>query len=144
MEELSDSLKYRKWYSPRCDSLISTDSKNWNSCEITEISASSLKLESSETYAIGEKLYFKLILYSGCSAFDMRVQAKIISKLQNFYEVQFTDIQKHHQIQLDEIIKSNAQKNNDNLNHHHKFEEGVYTFAFTPVHRSSVKLRKRV
>lgn len=142
MADFSERREYKRWYSPLCKALVSEDRTIWVQCDVSDISAGGLRFNGGKCFAIGQNIFFKLTIYSSCSEFTMSLKAQVMHSKELSHGVKFLDISKHQQIQLDEIITAAIGKNQDNMNHHHKFEDGIYTFCFNPVRRKPLKVRK--
>lgn len=140
MSDFSERRKYKRWYNPLCDALISEDGLRWANCEIKDISAGGLRFNGGKCFAIGQTLFFRFSIYCNCSEFSMKLNAQVVHSKELVYGVKFLDITSSQQIQLDEIINSAIEKHQENLNHHHKFEDGIYTFCFKPARRKHLKL----
>lgn len=142
MADFSERRKYKRWYNPLCKALVSEDGTIWAPCEINNISAGGLRFNGGKCFAIGQTIYFRLIIYSECSEFLMHFKAQIVNGKEMYYGVMFLGITKNQQIQLDEIVNAAIEKSQENLNHYHKFEDGIYTFCFNPMRRKYLKVRK--
>jgi len=142
MADFSESREYKRWYSPRCKALVSEDGTIWVHCDVSDISAGGLRFNGGKCFAIGQNIYFKLTIYSSCSEFTMSLKAQVVHSKELFYGVKFLNILNNQQIQLDEIISAAIGKTQENMNHYHKFEDGIYTFCFIPVKRKHLKVRK--
>jgi len=142
MSDFSERRKYKRWYNPLCNAQISEDGRIWATCEIKDISAGGLRFNGGKCFVNGQNIFFRFSIYSTCSEFSMNLKAQVVHSKELIYGVKFLDITRNQQIQLDEIITSAIEKTQENLNHHHKFEDGIYTFCFNPTRRKQLKLHK--
>jgi len=139
-----DKRKYKRWSNPFCKALVSENGMLWAHCDVADISAGGLKFNGGKCFAMGQLLYFRLVIYSGYSEFSIALSAQIVHGKEMHYGVKFLDITKHQQIELDEIITASLEQNLETIDHHHKTEDGIYTFFFNPVRRRTLKHRRYI
>lgn len=133
MVEFTERRHYKRYPGSICRVLASTDGKIWDEIEALDISAGGMKFLSSREYQDNQRFYFNLFIYNMLSEFNMKIEGIIIGhqnlNLGHTYHVKFDRIDKYHQIQLDEIIKSKILlMGNASV----VVEDGVYSFLFAP------------
>lgn len=144
MADFAERRKYKRWNNPLCKVMLSNDKKSWEGCEVCDLSAGGLKFIGNRHFSIGQFIYVDLTVFSGCSEFRMVLTAQIVHGVDLEYGVKFLDISKQHIIQIDEIVKAAIEKSQENLNHYHKFEDGIYTFCFNPVRRRCINVKRHL
>ena len=133
MAELTEQRKYQRCIKIICKALLSLDNKLWNEIEIINISAGGLKFVSKKAYTINEKLNLSLTVFNAYSEFNMNFEGIIkrmdSTKNETSYGVEFINLNKYYQVQLDEIIKAKTSLKSEI---HPMHEDGIYAFKLVP------------
>lgn len=120
-----------------CTASISSDGIRWFEVEVVDISSTGLEFYSTKSYSAGEILNFNLNVYRMISEFNLLVEGCIVEKGStlegHFYVIEFSNIDKKVQVQLDEIIKANI---SDKNNHEFAVGDGMYSFILAPRSKS--------
>ncbi len=116
-----------------CTASVSSDMIRWRDVEVDDITTSGLKLYSDKEYKVGEVLKIDLRVYSMITEFSIPVEGRIAKEKRTAegfcYSIQYEKIEKHAQIQLDEIFKANiASKNTSEV----ATGDGIYSFILNP------------
>lgn len=144
MADFIDKRKYKRWANPLCKALVSENGRIWAHCDVSDLSAGGLKFSGGKCFAIGQNIFFRLVIYSGYSEFTIALSAQIVHGREMQYGVKFLDITKDQRIQLDEIVNASLEQTLVTTDHYHKTEDGIYTFFFNPVRRRTLKLRRYI
>lgn len=145
MDYFTERRKYQRCSSTICKTLLSLDNRIWEGIELFDISAGGLKFYSNRDLDPDTVLNFDISLYNMLSEFNLKFEGRIVRKedarSRSMYAVKFQNINKYHEIQLDEVIKSKivvAKSNQPQPD----FEDGVYTFFLIPkFRRRTIRLR---
>lgn len=135
MSYLAEKRKYQRCDSLVCKALISTDEARWESMELCDISAGGLLFSSRHSLHEGMKLYFNFYVYNMLSEFNIKLEGRIVrvdrSKSRILYAVCYENVNKYHQVQLDELVKSRISVRNS---HEHEvvWKEEEYSILLLP------------
>jgi hypothetical protein len=110
MSRLNEHRKYQRCDNLVCKVLTSLTGSKWEDVELHDISAGGIKFSSQKAYPLNAKLYFDIYVYNMLSEFNVKVEGCVIrrdsSEATNVYAVNFENINKYQQVQLDELVKS--------------------------------------
>jgi hypothetical protein len=135
MSYLAEKRKYQRCDNLVCKALISTDEKRWENMELCDISAGGLQFTTKHNLHEGMKLYFNLYVYNMLSEFNIKLEGCVVrvdrSKCGDIYAVRYENLNKYHQVQLDELVKSKMTVKNT---HEHEFvlKEDEYSILLLP------------
>ncbi len=145
MSQVFERRRYRRYGNAICKVTMSEDNKNWQEINILDISAGGLKFTSTEDLESDKNYHFDIAVYNMLSEFNMKFEGVIVRKEENSiektYAVKFINVNKHNQIQLDEVMESRITVSK--IAHPApSHEEGVYTFFLIP--RSKMRRRMKI
>lgn len=139
MSYLAEKRKYQRCDNPVCKALISTEETRWESMELYDISAGGLRFATNHSLHVGMKLYFNLYVYNMLSEFNIKLEGRIVrierDQGKSIYAVQYENINKYQQVQLDELIKSKITVRNS-YEHDFLLKEEECTLLLLPHFRS--------
>ena len=145
MSYLAERRKYQRCDSVVCKALMSLDGIRWETVELYDLSAGGLCFYSNCIFNENGKLYFNLYVYNMLSEFNIMLEGSILraerSKGRNIYAVKFENINKYHQVQLDELIKSKVTVRN--AQEHVVHEEDYSIFLFPRFRQKTRKIKIR-
>jgi c-di-GMP-binding flagellar brake protein YcgR len=125
--------KYQRCTSIMCKTMMSVDGARWDDVDICDISAGGLKFLSKNDFDLTTKLHFNVYFYNLLSEFNIRFNGYLIRKDNekdySLYSVRFMNVNKHHEVQMDELIKSKVSVKNAN---DAMVDDGIYTFLVAP------------
>ena len=116
-----------------CTASVSSDMIRWRDVEVDDITTSGLRLYSDQEYELGEVLKIDLRVYSMITEFSIPIEGRIANEKRTAdgfcYSVEYSKIEKHAKIQLDEIFKANiAAKTTPEF----ATGDGIYSFILNP------------
>lgn len=133
MSYLAERRKYQRCDSLVCKALISTNEARWENIDLCDISAGGLQFTSHRNFSDKMKLYFNLYVYNMLSEFNIKLEGRVIRVIQsrgkNVYAIDFENMNKYQQVQLDELVRSKITVRNTH-EHIHKDEE--YSMLLLP------------
>ena len=135
--------KYQRCASAMCKTLMSMDGLRWSEIDVQDISAGGLRFASRSDYELNTRLYLNICVFNLLSEFNMRFDGRLIRKERDkdvyVYSVKFINVNKYHQIQLDELIRSKISVKTNS----HASDDGMYAFLFMPrIKGGGIKLFK--
>ncbi|WP_010246092.1 PilZ domain-containing protein [Acetivibrio cellulolyticus] len=133
MGVFQESLTQKTNNATLCTAAVSSDMIRWRDVEVDDISTSGLKFYSDKSYKVGQVLKFDLKVYSMITEFSIPLEGRIIEEKKSVdgfsYAIKYDKIEKHAQIQLDEIFKANiAAKTTSEV----ATGDGIYSFILNP------------
>lgn len=145
MSYQAERRKYQRCDSVVCKALMSSDESRWDNAELFDLSGGGLSFYSGSTYAVGDRLFFNLYVYNMLSEFNIRLEGRIVradgSKERHLYGVRFENMNKYHQVQIDELVKSKVTVKNTPEHDHVISEEEHMIFLMTRLNHRSHRLR---
>jgi c-di-GMP-binding flagellar brake protein YcgR len=124
---------------------MSSNESRWDNIELFDLSGGGLSFYSGTAFTEGERLFFNLYVYNMLSEFNIRLEGRIVridgSKGRHLYAVRFENMNKYHQVQIDELVKSKVTVKNTPEHDHVISEEEHMIFLMTRLNRRSHRLR---
>lgn len=136
--------KYQRCHSVICKAQMSLDEKHWVNTDFIDLSAGGLSFASDDArLKEGTRIFFNLYVYNMLSEFNIKMEGSIIRvdnrKAKGIYSVKFENINKYHQIQLDELVKSKVSLYN--IKHEPVYQEEYSTLLFPGIKPKTNKIK---
>ncbi len=143
VSQVLERRRYRRYGNAICKVVMSEDNKNWQEIDVIDISAGGIKFTCAEDLEDRKSYYFDIAIYNMLSEFNMKFEGVIVrreeSGIGKIYAVKYINVNRHNQIQLDEVMESRITLSKQ-MQHAPNHEEGVYTFFLIP----RTKTRRRM
>lgn len=110
MNGFSEQRMYQRIDNHIFEVSVSRGEKEWISTEPRDISAVGLKFAAIDKFDIDETLFISLLFYNMLSPFNLTLKGSIIridsEGSRPIYAVKFVELEKHTQVQLDELVRN--------------------------------------